>query len=202
MVEWSSEPWIIFWYGLNGMKQVSDCIDKARAKPTSIDRTQPFDGIKESDGVSHSIAASALSADEELGTTTPLSSHPSLLSIPSSPFSSNNHRGYHTSRRSFSTSSSPRKAVNTSPSKVGLIGARGHTGGELISLIASHPHLSISVASSRALKGQSLSQVFPHLPSSVPWASTLFSDSSLTIFRFRMLMFGCWRCPMIWQHRT
>ncbi|MEO7148751.1 MAG: N-acetyl-gamma-glutamyl-phosphate reductase [Rhodanobacteraceae bacterium] len=37
---------------------------------------------------------------------------------------------------------------------VGLIGARGHTGAELIKLIAAHPHLRLAFASSRELIGQ------------------------------------------------
>ena len=157
-----SEPWVIFWYGLQGMPQVNDCIEKARAKPTSIDRSQPFQPEAEPADASHHIASPSQPLPN------PFASASARAATPLSQQS----RGFHTShRRGYSTS-----ARNTRPSKVGLIGARGHTGGELISLIAAHPHLSISVASSRALKGQSLSQVFPHLPSSVAWASTRFTD--------------------------
>ncbi len=37
---------------------------------------------------------------------------------------------------------------------VGIVGARGHTGGELIRLVARHPHLELAFVSSRELGGQ------------------------------------------------
>lgn len=43
--------------------------------------------------------------------------------------------------------------------RVGLIGARGHTGSELIKLIDVHPSLTLGVASSRALVGQKVSSL-------------------------------------------
>ena len=154
-----SEPWVVFWYGLSDLQQVTECIEKAKGKGASIDRAQqPFeDGIKsdiKADG-NHSVA----------------SSFAKLAATGARAYSTRA-----TGRRQFSSSARPQTARSNKPSKVGLIGARGHTGGELIALIARHPHLSISVASSRALMGQSLSAVFKHLPSSVPWASTQFTD--------------------------
>jgi N-acetyl-gamma-glutamyl-phosphate reductase/acetylglutamate kinase len=44
-------------------------------------------------------------------------------------------------------------AVSTEPKRVALIGARGYTGQNLISLINSHPHLKLSHVSSRQLAG-------------------------------------------------
>ena len=44
---------------------------------------------------------------------------------------------------------------------VGLIGARGHTGAELIRLIARHPHLELAFVSSRELDGQKVSDHIP-----------------------------------------
>ncbi len=41
---------------------------------------------------------------------------------------------------------------------VGIVGARGHTGAELIRLIARHPHLELTFVSSRELAGQSVSE--------------------------------------------
>ena len=173
-----SEPWVIFWYGLQGMTQVSDCIDKARAKPTSIDRSQPFRQPHESeaDSTSHLIAAAAtnpfVSASARASTPPPHHNPPSAA--PKRGLHTLPHRTFSTSRTSLSSRSS--SSSNTQPSKVGLIGGRGHTGGELISLIAAHPHLSLTVISSRALKGQPVSQVFPHLPPTTPWASITFTD--------------------------
>jgi N-acetyl-gamma-glutamyl-phosphate reductase len=40
---------------------------------------------------------------------------------------------------------------------VGIVGARGHTGAELIKLIAAHPHLQLGFVSSRELAGQRVS---------------------------------------------
>ena len=42
----------------------------------------------------------------------------------------------------------------TSIHSVGIVGARGHTGAELIALIAGHPHLELAFVSSRELAGQ------------------------------------------------
>ncbi|HET6913734.1 MAG TPA: N-acetyl-gamma-glutamyl-phosphate reductase [Rhodanobacteraceae bacterium] len=42
--------------------------------------------------------------------------------------------------------------------RVGIIGARGHTGAELIALIARHPQLELAFVSSRELAGQDLSE--------------------------------------------
>merc|ERR1712137_852990 len=55
--------------------------------------------------------------------------------------------------------------------KIGLIGARGHTGLELIKLIENHPYLELSVASSRAMVGQPLSVLYPETKSDL-----IFSD--------------------------
>lgn len=71
-------------------------------------------------------------------------------------------RGLHTSRTAFepSTTSNPnppiRHGSNTKKAKVALIGARGYTGQNLISLIDRHPYLELSHVSSRELAGQKL----------------------------------------------
>ena len=61
-------------------------------------------------------------------------------------------------RRSFSTThrtlNHPTRSVQTK--RLALIGARGYTGQELISLIARHPHLQLTHISSRELAGQTL----------------------------------------------
>lgn len=63
-------------------------------------------------------------------------------------------------RRSLTTSGKPnppiKETTNTKKSKIALIGARGYTGQNLISLIDKHPHLELSHVSSRELKGQKL----------------------------------------------
>ena len=45
----------------------------------------------------------------------------------------------------------------SSKKTVGIVGARGHTGAELIRLIARHPHLELAFVSSRELAGQKVS---------------------------------------------
>lgn len=46
------------------------------------------------------------------------------------------------------------------PARVALIGARGHTGGELVRLIGRHPRLALVAAGSRALAGKPVSGQF------------------------------------------
>ena len=59
------------------------------------------------------------------------------------------------SNRHFSSSSS----TTDRPFNAGLVGARGYVGAELIRLIADHPSMNLSVASSRALEGQLIHEV-------------------------------------------
>ena len=47
--------------------------------------------------------------------------------------------------------------MSTKTFTVGIVGARGHTGAELIKLIAAHPHLQLGFVSSRELAGQRVS---------------------------------------------
>lgn len=62
-----------------------------------------------------------------------------------------------TSSRSYSTRSIPKpEGSNKSTGRVALIGARGYTGKNLISLIDNHPYLEVAHVSSRELKGQKL----------------------------------------------
>ncbi len=49
----------------------------------------------------------------------------------------------------------------TTPFLVGLVGARGHTGRELIRLIAGHPELMLAYAVSRELAGRPVSDIAP-----------------------------------------
>lgn len=47
--------------------------------------------------------------------------------------------------------------------RIGVIGASGYTGADLIRLAACHPHVAIAVLTANAHAGKSLAQVFPHL---------------------------------------
>jgi N-acetyl-gamma-glutamyl-phosphate reductase len=44
--------------------------------------------------------------------------------------------------------------MSTNRKSIGIVGARGHTGAELIRLIAAHPALELAFVSSRELDGQ------------------------------------------------
>lgn len=72
----------------------------------------------------------------------------------------NSSRCYSTrshSARSYSSKSTPKtNGSNSSPGRVALIGARGYTGKNLISLIDNHPYLDVAHVSSRELKGKKL----------------------------------------------
>lgn len=62
-------------------------------------------------------------------------------------------------KRSFSNLSIPSRSYSTSSSRrkrVGLIGARGYTGNELITLLDAHPNIEISHVSSRELAGKTI----------------------------------------------
>ncbi|KAM9911827.1 hypothetical protein OXX69_003141 [Metschnikowia pulcherrima] len=66
-------------------------------------------------------------------------------------------RGFHSSAARRTPANPPIKSgSSTKKSRVGLIGARGFTGQNLISLIDSHPHFELALVSSRELNGQKL----------------------------------------------
>jgi len=47
--------------------------------------------------------------------------------------------------------------------RVGLVGASGYTGAELARILCNHPHVELTVATSRQHAGKPLAEVFPHL---------------------------------------
>ena len=47
--------------------------------------------------------------------------------------------------------------------RIGVLGASGYTGADLIRLAAAHPHIEIAVLAASTHAGQSLAEVFPHL---------------------------------------
>ena len=56
----------------------------------------------------------------------------------------------------------------TTKKTLGIVGARGHTGAELIRLVASHPHLELAFVSSRELAGESVAGSMPSSCLSTP----------------------------------
>jgi N-acetyl-gamma-glutamyl-phosphate reductase len=57
--------------------------------------------------------------------------------------------------------------------RVGLIGARGYAGAELLRLIAGHPHLTLAFASSRELVGKRVSEICPAFAGDLEFESLL-----------------------------
>lgn len=47
--------------------------------------------------------------------------------------------------------------------EIGIIGANGYTGGELLRLLDNHSHADVTIATSRKLAGEPVSKVHPHL---------------------------------------
>ncbi|MEG2803505.1 N-acetyl-gamma-glutamyl-phosphate reductase [Stenotrophomonas sp.] len=60
---------------------------------------------------------------------------------------------------------------------VGLVGARGHTGAELIALIAAHPRLTLGFVSSRELAGQRVADHYPVAGDAVAAFENLDADA-------------------------
>ncbi|CAH2354069.1 protein Arg5p,6, mitochondrial [[Candida] railenensis] len=123
---------ILFWYGLK-TNQVSEL-------------------IKEFD-TSSNFNSSSLSSSKESGVFSSPTQKRGLHTY-------NNHfksQFYH-ARRQITTNPNPpkRESTNNQKLKVALIGARGYTGQNLISMIDKHPYLELSHVSSRELSGQKL----------------------------------------------
>ena len=59
---------------------------------------------------------------------------------------------------------------------VGIVGARGHTGTELIRLVAAHPHFELAFVSSRELDGQPVSAQVPEYQGELHYASLAHED--------------------------
>jgi len=71
-------------------------------------------------------------------------------------------RGHASTQRGYATTTNPnppfgtKNSSNTQPARVALIGARGYTGQNLISLLNAHPNMDLRHVSSRELAGQKL----------------------------------------------
>lgn len=53
--------------------------------------------------------------------------------------------------------------MSTKQYKVGIVGATGYTGVELMRLLSAHPHVSVEIATSRSDAGTALADMFPNL---------------------------------------
>ncbi len=54
-------------------------------------------------------------------------------------------------------------AIDSSPIRVGILGASGYTGAELVRLLLRHPHVEIRALTAERQAGKPMAQVFPHL---------------------------------------
>lgn len=72
------------------------------------------------------------------------------------------------------------------PMKIGVIGASGYAGGELLRLLAFHPHFEVAAISAHSNAGELITAVHPQLQS---YAGKTFSNFSSTLFSSCDLVF-------------
>lgn len=60
---------------------------------------------------------------------------------------------------------------------IGIVGASGYTGGELLRLLAGHPGVEVAAVTSRSLAGRPVGEVFPNLGSLYPELAFASTDS-------------------------
>ncbi|KAJ1851883.1 hypothetical protein LPJ73_002939, partial [Coemansia sp. RSA 2703] len=118
---WSVGDDIVFWYGVEDWKKISDMVAAKGEKPATT-------------------AAAPKQQHQPAGAGA--RSYSTMARKPTAVFGG--------ARRSYSTSSSSSGA----PLRVGLIGARGYTGRELIRLVDTHPRFELAYVSSRELAGK------------------------------------------------
>jgi N-acetyl-gamma-glutamyl-phosphate reductase len=68
--------------------------------------------------------------------------------------------------------------MNEKSVKVGIVGASGYSGEELVRLLLSHPHAKLTTVTSRQYAGQTLTQVFPKFSQYSAARTLRFSDSN------------------------
>lgn len=126
---------ILYWFGVEDPKAVADLIANFDAKYSKIPKT---------------------SASEDLSSV--FQSKQQTRAFSTKPCKKFGIRSFSTSASAFDAAvNAPRReGTNSKKSKVALIGARGYTGQNLISMINEHPYLELSHVSSRELEGQKL----------------------------------------------
>lgn len=68
--------------------------------------------------------------------------------------------------------------MNEKSVKIGIVGASGYSGEELVRLLLSHPHAKLTTVTSRQYAGQTLTQVFPKFSQYAAARTLRFSDSN------------------------
>eukprot|EP01111_Echinosteliopsis_oligospora_P012073 TRINITY_DN4102_c0_g1_i1.p1 TRINITY_DN4102_c0_g1~~TRINITY_DN4102_c0_g1_i1.p1 ORF type:complete len:694 (+),score=223.34 TRINITY_DN4102_c0_g1_i1:60-2141(+) len=131
------QPWVKHGTRLK-LKEIKNCLDQLPPS-SSVSITSP----------SHAI--SELHSPTGLGTFISLSSDPSSSS----------------SEKQATTANAPitrKQTTPTTPYRIGLLGGRGHTGAQIINILAKHPHAKLVCATSATTVGALVSSVSPSAP--------------------------------------
>lgn len=172
----SQNGWTAFWAGFDDLEVVKECVGQA-VKLASIS--------VESRPVSYRSAAPAQSSRRystyiqrpcpvgvRRGAVTGRgeSKYGATVSLGRS--------GLHWSRNAgvFSKADNTFNRCRDFSTRVGLIGARGHTGNELVNMIDRHSHMELVAASSRAWEGKTVSDVMDNLPSGSKTGAVVFEN--------------------------
>ena len=70
---------------------------------------------------------------------------------------------------------------------IGIIGASGYTGAELLRLLTNHPKMSVQIATGETMAGKKIADLYPNLASAYP--SMKFADLNLEDFSGLDLVF-------------
>jgi len=70
--------------------------------------------------------------------------------------------------------------------KIGIVGASGYSGGELIRLLSHHPEFSVSYLAASSQAGELVTSVHPHL---IEWAGERFQDTNIDLMSKCDLLF-------------
>jgi N-acetyl-gamma-glutamyl-phosphate reductase/acetylglutamate kinase len=150
---------IVFWYGLSDLNELSKLVTEFSASqfvepsPSAATIVKSQSATHDTSSLGGSMGRSSASVSVRAYSTMSTTSSPSLFrSSTRIPSIVPGARGL------FSPSSILRHYATEAhrPANVALIGARGYTGQNLITLLNSHPFLSLSHVSSRELEGQKL----------------------------------------------
>ncbi|CAG8501522.1 9140_t:CDS:2 [Paraglomus brasilianum] len=136
----------LFWVVNGEEKDKAWHFDKSQGSYTKGSQTLFWYGVEDIDKMVSII--NQFTASQATPEATPLSKAGTRAYSTSAYQSRDAFSAYNILRRQYSTTASP--------AKVALIGARGYTGQNFITLVNNHPHLSLSHVSSRELEGKKL----------------------------------------------
>lgn len=145
---------ILFWFGVDHPESVTELINNFDRQYARIAKSN---GDEYSSGVFASNGQQTRAFSTMRSRSTPTTTEVRPTRRPSTGLASTRKIF---GVRTFATETNPnppvREGTNTKKSRVALIGARGYTGQNLISMINSHPYLELTHVSSRELQGKKL----------------------------------------------